>query len=64
MREVLSEKYEKRNRLLKLCMEKGMSNSMISELVEPMKGKTDEEKEVIAAQILKEKFNISSEQIR
>ena len=33
-------------------MEKGMSNDMILDLVAPMRGKTDEEKEILAEQIL------------
>ena len=43
---------EKRNLLLMACMEKGMSNDMILDLVAPMRGKTDEEKEILAEQIL------------
>ena len=34
------------------CMEKGMSNDMILDLVAPMRGKTDEKKEILAEQIL------------
>ena len=45
---------EKRCELLKICLEKGMSNSMISKIVEPMRGKTEEEKEQIAEKALKE----------
>ena len=44
--------YEKRNQLLKMCMEKGMSLDTISEIVRPMREKTDEEKENLAEQIL------------
>ena len=45
---------EKRCELLTLCMELGMSSSMILPLVEPMEGKTDEEKEQMAEQIILE----------
>ena len=51
--------YQKRNQLLKFCLEKGMSNDMIMNLVAPMRGKTDEEKEIMAEQILN---RISKEQ--
>jgi len=51
-----------RGRLSEIFMEQGMSLDMISEIVAPMAGKTPEEKEAIAAKILEEKFNISSEQ--
>ena len=64
MQKEFSPDFKMRGTLLKLCTEKGMSNSMILQIVAPMKGKTNEEKEIIAAQILKEKFNISSAQIR
>ena len=60
MQEEFSPDFKMRGKLLKLCMDRGMSLSTISKIVQPMKGKTDEEKEVIAAQILKEKFNINS----
>ena len=62
MREISSEKYKNRNCLLKLCLEHGISNSKISELVEPMRGKSDEEKEIIASQIIKETFHIDRQQ--
>lgn len=42
-----------RNKLLQKCMEMGMPNSSILEIVHPMKGKSQEEKEQIAAEILK-----------
>ena len=51
--------YNKRNQLLKTCMEKGMSNDTIMNLVAPMRGKADEEKEIMAEQILN---RISKEQ--
>ena len=63
MREISSERYKNRNCLLKLCLEHGISNSIISKLVEPMRGKSDKEKEIIAAQIIKEIFHPDREQI-
>ena len=52
MREGMNPKSRKRAELLKTCLEKGMSNDMILNLVAPMRGKTDEEKEILAEQIL------------
>ena len=43
-----------RDKLLKLLIDKGMPNSAILEIIEPMSGKSQEEKEVIAKQIMKE----------
>ena len=45
---------EKRNELLKLSMEKGISLSTLEEMVLPMEGKPDEEKERIAEELLKQ----------
>ena len=42
-----------RNALLRMCMEKGMSPSTVLQLTEPMAGKSNAEKEQIAAEILK-----------
>lgn len=44
---------EKRCELVMFCLEKGMSNSMILSIIEPMQGKTEEEKEAIADKALK-----------
>ena len=54
MKEKFSPKYQHRNRLLKWCMDNGLSNSEILQLVEPMRGKTDEKKEQMAERILRE----------
>jgi len=62
MQEKFSPNFQMRGTLLKLCTEKGMSNNMILKIVEPMRGKTEEEKEKIASQIIKERFNTNSEQ--
>lgn len=43
-----------RDKLLKLLIGKGMSNSAILDIIEPMSGKSQEEKEAIAKQIMKE----------
>lgn len=53
----LNPKRKNRSLLLKKCTELGMSNAMILNLVEPMEGKTDEEKEQIAADLLEELEN-------
>lgn len=44
---------EKRCELLKICLEKGMSNDTISQIVGPMREKTESEKEQIAEAALK-----------
>ena len=43
-----------RNMLLEWCMEKSMSAVSIAKIVEPMAGKSNEEKEQIAKQLLEE----------
>ena len=58
MQKGYSQDFKNRDALLKLCMESGMSYGEILKIVEPMHGKTPEEKEIIAEQILREKFNI------
>ena len=40
MQEKLGPDFQMRGTLLKLCMEKGLSNNMILKIVEPMCGKT------------------------
>ncbi|MBR4578520.1 MAG: hypothetical protein IKO22_02775 [Oscillospiraceae bacterium] len=44
----------KRGELLKLCSEKGLSPSQIVGIVEPMRGKTNSEKEALAAQLIEQ----------
>ncbi len=44
--------YAKRNKLLKHFTEKGYSYSVILEIVKPMKGMKDEEKEALSGAIL------------
>ena len=44
----------KRNALLRLCMDKGMSANTVARMVEPMAGKTNEEKERIAEMLTKQ----------
>ena len=44
-----------RNKLLRTCLDKGMSASTVLQLVKPMAGKSNEEKERIAAEILKKR---------
>ena len=41
-----------RNALLKYCMENGIPGKVLLPLIEPMRGKTDAEKEQIAKEIL------------
>ncbi len=43
-----------RDKLLKLLIDQGMQNSAILDIIEPMSGKSQEEKEAIAKQIMKE----------
>ena len=50
--EKVSQKYEKRNRLLNFCLENGISYATIAEMVKPMDGKTEAEKEQIAEALL------------
>ncbi len=40
--------------LLKRALEKGISSSILKEITEPMHGKTNEEKEILAKQLLSE----------
>ena len=42
---------ENRLKLSKYCREKGMSPSAFRQLIEPMRGKTEKEKEQIACQL-------------
>ena len=58
MQKEYSQDFKNRETLLKLCMEQGMSYGEILKIVQPMHGKTPEEKEIIAEHILREKFNI------
>lgn len=41
-----------RNALLRACLDKGMPNDAIAEIVAPMRGKTSEEKEQLAKEAL------------
>ena len=50
----LPEIYKNRSRLLRKCLDLGLQASTILELVQPMEGKTEEEKESIAANIIEE----------
>ena len=43
-----------RDKLLRALIDRGISNSTIAEIVKPMRGKTQEEKEQIAMKLLKE----------
>ena len=52
MKKGLQPNTENRHKLLRLCKEKNMSAATVRQLVEPMRGKTDEEKEHIAKQLL------------
>ena len=52
MQKASNNKYEKRNQLLKFCMDKGMPHAMILKTVRPMEGKTPEEKEKIAERLI------------
>lgn len=46
--------FKMRGRLLEMCREMNMSLDTIAKTVRPMRGKTPEEKEQIAAQIIQE----------
>ena len=54
MRREYPEDFKMRGRLLELCMEMGMSSGTTLKTVRPMDGKTPEEKEQIAEQIIQE----------
>ena len=43
---------ENRYKLSEYCREKGMSANAFRQIIEPMRGKTDEEKEQISKEIL------------
>ena len=53
MKQKLPEKYKHRSQLLKVSLDKGLSASEIHQLIHPMDGKPEEEKEAIAAELLK-----------
>ena len=46
---------EKRDKLLKALLDQGISTAELSEIVRPMRGKSQEEKEQIAAQIMEDR---------
>lgn len=46
--------FKKRGKLSELFMERNMPIDMISKIVQPMKGKSQEEKEIIAEKIFQE----------
>lgn len=52
MKKGLQPNTKDRYKLSKYCREKGMSASTFRQLIEPMRGKTDEEKEKIAENLL------------
>ncbi len=54
MRREYPEKFKMRGKLYDICTEMNMSRSMIAKTVRPMEGKTPEEKEQIAEQIIQE----------
>ena len=61
MREGYDPKSEKRSILLKLLTEKGYSTDTKLKIIEPMRGKTDEEKERMAAHLIL-KYSSNEEQ--
>ena len=60
MQKGFNPKNEKRSTLLKLCLEKGISLDTQLKIIEPMRGKTDAEKEKIAEQLILEVQNSTS----
>ena len=60
MREGIRPGTEKRCEMLRIYMEKGLPLSMIGQYTQRMRGKTDEEKERIAEQVILELQNSSS----
>ena len=53
MKQKLPEIYRNRSQLLKVSLEKGLSAATLNKMVEPMRGKTEEEKEALAAELIK-----------
>ena len=53
MKQKLPEIYKNRAHLLRLCLDLGLSAAEINQLVTPMEGKTEEEKEAIAANLIR-----------
>ena len=53
MKQKLPEIYKNRSKLLRLSLDLGLSASEIHRLVHPMDGKSEEEKEAIAAELIK-----------
>ena len=52
MKQELPEIYKNRSKLLRLSLDLGLSASEIHRLVHPMDGKSEEEKEAIAAELI------------
>ena len=52
MKQSFTEERVNRQKLLKSCMDRGLSQSAILQVIMPMAGKTDNEKERIAADLL------------
>ena len=61
MQEGFDPKNEKRSILLRLLLEKGFSAKQALKIIEPMRGKTDEEKERMAAHLIL-KYSSNEEQ--
>ena len=54
MKQKLPEKYINRSKLLKLSLDKGLSAATLLQMVTPMQGKTEGEKEAMAMELVKE----------
>ena len=52
MKQPLPEIYKNRSKLLRLSLDKGLSASELNQLVDSMDGKSEEEKESIAAELI------------
>ena len=63
MPQKLPQIYEKRAQLLRLSLDIGLSAAELNQLVTPMEGKTEEEKEAIAAELF-EKLNAKCSSVK
>ena len=52
MKQKLPEKYKFRSQLLKVSLEYGLSATTLDRMVKPMRGKTEEEKEQMAKELI------------
>ena len=53
MKQKIPEMYKYRNKLLKISNDMGLQSSLLKQYTDPMRGKTEEEKEAIAADLIR-----------